>query len=64
MPELHVAYIRSIWSIKENQEAIGNLYGKLMDWAVLRFPETKALAVRLSPGLGQYFQNHQLQEPV
>jgi len=49
MPELHVAYIRFIGSIKENQEAIGNLYEKLMNWAaprgLLRFPETKVLAV-------------------
>ena len=45
LPELHVAYIRHIGPYNR----IGEAFGKLMRWAgprgLLRFPETKSLAV-------------------
>lgn len=45
LPELHVAYVRHIGSYHR----IGEAFGKLMRWAgprgLLRFPETKSLAV-------------------
>lgn len=45
LPELHVAYIRHVGPYNK----IGSAFGKLMGWAgprgLLRFPETKVLAV-------------------
>jgi AraC family transcriptional regulator len=45
LPELHVAYVRHIGPYTR----IGEAFGKLMRWAgprgLLRFPETKSLAV-------------------
>jgi AraC family transcriptional regulator len=45
LPELHVAYVRHIGPFNR----IGEAFGKLMQWAgprgLLRFPETKSLAV-------------------
>ena len=49
MPELHVAYVRHIGPYKGNSELFEGLFDKLMKWAgprdLLRFPETKVLAV-------------------
>ena len=49
MPELHVAYVRHIGPYKGDDEIFENLFNKLMKWAgpreLLRFPETKVLAV-------------------
>ena len=49
MPELHVAYIRHVGPYKGDTELFARLFGKLMAWAgsrgLLRFPETKVLAV-------------------
>jgi len=45
LPELHVAYVRHIGPYNQ----VGEAFGKLMRWAgprgLLRFPETKSLAV-------------------
>jgi AraC family transcriptional regulator len=49
MPEFHVAYVRHIGPYKGDSELFENLFEKLMKWAgprgLLRFPETKVLAV-------------------
>ncbi len=49
MPELHVVYVRHIGPYKGDQELFARLFNKLMAWAgprgLLRFPETKVLAV-------------------
>jgi AraC family transcriptional regulator len=49
MPEFHVAYVRHIGPYKGNSELFEKLFEKLMKWAgprgLLRFPETKVLAV-------------------
>ena len=49
MPKLHVAYIRHIGPYKGDSDLFERLFGKLMKWAgprgLLRFPETKVLAV-------------------
>ncbi len=49
LPEMHVAYVRHIGPYKGDTELFGRLFGKLMKWAgprgLLRFPETKVLAV-------------------
>lgn len=49
MSELHVAYVRHIGPYKGDQELFARLFNKLMAWAsqrgLLRFPETKVLAV-------------------
>ena len=49
MPELHVAYVRHIGPYKGDQKLFARLFNKLMAWAgsrgLLRFPETKVLAV-------------------
>ena len=49
MPESHVAYVRHIGPYKGDAELFEELFNKLMAWAgprdLLRFPETKILAV-------------------
>lgn len=49
MPTMHVAYVRHIGPYKGDSELFERLFGKLMKWAgprgLLRFPETKVLAV-------------------
>ena len=49
MPKLHVAYVRHIGPYKGDSELFERLFGNLMKWAgprgLLRFPETKVLAV-------------------
>ncbi|MFC2004796.1 GyrI-like domain-containing protein [Chloroflexota bacterium] len=49
LPEMHVAYIRHIGPYKGDIELFGRLFNQLMTWAgprgLLRFPETKILAV-------------------
>lgn len=49
MPEFHVAYVRHIGPYKGDTELFARLFGRLMAWAgsrgLLRFPETKVLAV-------------------
>jgi len=49
MPELHVAYVRHIGPYKGDSKLFEKLFEKLMKWAgprgLLRFPETKVLAV-------------------
>jgi AraC family transcriptional regulator len=49
IPEMHVAYVRHIGPYKGDQELFASLFNKLMTWAgprgLLRFPETKVLAV-------------------
>lgn len=49
MPEFHVAYIRHIGPYQGDNALFDNLFGRLMTWAgprgLLRFPETKILAV-------------------
>jgi len=49
MPEFHVAYVRHMGPYKGNNELFDKLFEKLMKWAgprgLLRFPETKVLAV-------------------
>jgi AraC family transcriptional regulator len=49
VPEMHVAYIRHIGPYKGDTELFGRLFNKLFTWAgarnLLRFPETKVLAV-------------------
>jgi len=49
MPEMHLAYVRHIGAYKGDVELFGQLFNKLMTWAgprnLLRFPETKILAV-------------------
>jgi len=49
LAEFHVAYVRHIGPYKGNSELFEKLFEKLMKWAgprgLLRFPETKVLAV-------------------
>jgi AraC family transcriptional regulator len=49
VPEMSVAYVRHIGPYAGNEELFKALYGKLMKWAgprgLLRFPETKMLAI-------------------
>lgn len=49
LPEMHLAYVRNIGPYKGNPELFGMLISKICNWAgprnLLRFPETKMLAV-------------------